>query len=45
MFIFFDVKVIEIKEIKLDGLLDGVQTIQNGNAVFGPAVRSISDVK
>ena len=42
MFVFVDVKVGKVEKVELDGFLDGVQAIQDGNAIFGPAVRSIS---
>lgn len=41
MFVLVNVKVWKIEKIELDGLLDGMQTVQDGNAIFGPAVRSI----
>jgi hypothetical protein len=41
MFVLVNVKVWKIEKIELDGLLDGMQAVQDGNAIFGPAVRSI----
>lgn len=41
MFVLVNVKVWKIEKIELDGLLDGMQAVEDGNAIFGPAVRSI----
>ena len=39
--VFFIVEIIKVEKVEFDGLFNSVQTVQYGDAVLRPAVRSI----